>query len=112
MNKLQKFISESKELFDKEFAPKLFDENEQSKVLTTYLSKSSEYTLIKSFLKNRQLQLWEVATKEEWKRCVDLLDHDHLNCPNKESCIGYQNAQSDLMNQPPEIMLKNLEDEK
>jgi len=42
------------------------------------------------------------AKKEEWKRCVDLLNRDHSNCPIKESCVGYMNAQSDLMNNPPE----------
>lgn len=43
----------------------------------------------------------ESVVGEEWKRCVDLLDTDHSKCVIKESCIGYQNAQSDLMNQPP-----------
>jgi len=38
---------------------------------------------------------------EEWQRCIDLLDFDHSKCPIKETCIGYQNAQSYLMNQPP-----------
>lgn len=37
----------------------------------------------------------------EHKRCVDLLDNDHTKCVVKESCIGYQNAQSDLINNPP-----------
>lgn len=44
----------------------------------------------------------ELARKEEWKRCVDLLDRDHSKCPIKETCIGYMNAQSDLVNNPPE----------
>lgn len=47
---------------------------------------------------------YEQGVRDEYKRCVDLLDHDHKSCPIKETCIGYQNAQSDLMNQPP---LKN-----
>lgn len=39
--------------------------------------------------------------EEEYKRCVDVLDFDHNECSRKETCIGYQNAQSDLMNNPP-----------
>ena len=42
------------------------------------------------------------AREEEWKRCVDLLDHDHSKCIIRETCIGYIAAQSDLMDNPPE----------
>lgn len=41
------------------------------------------------------------VTGEEWKRCVDILDRDHSKCSLPQTCIGYQNAQSDLMNNPP-----------
>jgi len=34
------------------------------------------------------------------KELDDLLEEARNKCPIKESCIGYQNAQSDLMNQP------------
>jgi hypothetical protein len=43
----------------------------------------------------------EEAKREEHKRCVDLLDHNHENCSSVLLCIGYQNAQSDLINNPP-----------
>ena len=48
----------------------------------------------------------EEVRKEEWKRCVDLLDFDHKKCPLPQSCIGYQNAQSELVNQPPHSLNK------
>lgn len=40
-------------------------------------------------------------TKAEWRRCIKVLDHDHSKCALKQTCIGYGNAQSDLMNEPP-----------
>ena len=50
------------------------------------------------------------AREEEWKRCVDTLDHDHSKCIIRETCIGYIAAQSDLMNNPPESQKINQED--
>ena len=46
------------------------------------------------------------AREEEWKRCVDLLDQDHRGHALPQTCIGYGNAQSDLMNNPPTAALK------
>lgn len=48
------------------------------------------------------------ARKEEWQRCVDILDKDHRKCAIIDTCIGYGNAQSDLMNNPPiDVWMKN-----
>jgi hypothetical protein len=46
---------------------------------------------------------YKQGRQDEWERCVNLLDFDHSECPEPTSCIGYQSAQSDLMNNPPNI---------
>lgn len=102
MTSLQTYLSETDKLFEEKFVRSCQDGR------WTGLEVRGDVSEIKSFLRQRQVGLINLVREEEWKRCVDLLDHDHLNCPIKESCIGYQNAQSDLMNQPPEH-IKNLE---
>ena len=42
------------------------------------------------------------ARKQEWERLCNILDFDHSKCLTASSCIGYQNAQSDLLNNSPE----------
>ena len=52
---------------------------------------------VKSFLKESIAQ----AEQEGYKRgvkAVELPTHDHLKCPIRETCIGYQSAESDLQN--------------
>ena len=41
------------------------------------------------------------AKESEFQRCLGVLDKDHSKCPLPQTCIGYQNAQSDLENNPP-----------
>lgn len=45
------------------------------------------------------------AVAEEYQRIIDLLTRDHKTCPLPQTCIGYQNALSDIENNPPN---KNL----
>lgn len=37
----------------------------------------------------------------EYRRCLKILNRSHSDCPQKETCIGYRNAYSDLLNNPP-----------
>jgi len=48
-----------------------------------------ESNLPRKIVQDRCQKAIQEIREEEWKRCVDLLDHDH------------KNAQSDLMNNPP-----------
>jgi hypothetical protein len=51
------------------------------------------------------------ARREEYDRCVHLLGRSHKDCPRFGTlgCIGYQNAYSDLMNNPPSENSNNQE---
>jgi hypothetical protein len=53
---------------------------------------------ISALLKEREAEI----RKEEYDRCIKVLDIDHNNCLSPESCIGYQNALSNLINNPPQ----------
>ena len=91
-----KTLEEGLKLFDEKF-PRLWL-HDGARPVETYTSCEED---VKSFLTSFAEKIREGVVEEEWKRCVDLLDADHSKCVIKESCIGYQNAQSDLMNQPP-----------
>jgi hypothetical protein len=45
----------------------------------------------------------ETAIKEEYQRCLSVLNKDHTKCALPQTCIGYGNARSDLENNPPFI---------
>lgn len=68
--------------------------------LTKY-GDTTNTTVERSKLKSFTHSVEEKAREREWKRCIDVIDRDHSKCPIPESCIGYQNAQSDLINNPP-----------
>ena len=67
---------------------------------TTPTNRTALRDFIRKLLLAKDKEIAE-AEKREWKRCVDVLDTDHSSCPLPQTCIGYQNALSDLMNSPP-----------
>lgn len=44
---------------------------------------------------------YKQGVEDEYKRCIELLNHNHANCTVPLICIGYQDARSDLINNEP-----------
>jgi len=62
---------------------------------------------IKAFL-SETIKRAEQAGYERGVRAVELPTHDHSKCPIKQTCIGYQSAESDLEN-VKDILLSSLD---
>jgi hypothetical protein len=84
------------EEFDEKF-PTLFDGNDGREGYDSLITNNVK-NFISALLKEREAEI----RKEEYDRCIKVLDIDHNNCLSPESCIGYQNALSNLINNPPQ----------
>lgn len=72
-------------------------EPELRRIAVAWSHGDENYQTLVSFIRSVE----EKSMEREWKRCIDVLDREHSKCPIPESCIGYQNAQSDLINNHP-----------
>lgn len=54
---------------------------------------------LKQFISSRQISLIKMIVES-----IKLPEYDHSKCPIKETCIGYQNAESDLENIKAELL--------
>ena len=80
--------------FRKKFYPNGYVELQNEEKLANDLKKSLSHALDRM----------EREAKIEGVKMVELPVHDHSRCPIKETCIGYQNAESDLENEKEGII--------
>lgn len=94
-------VEEIVERLSKKYGKDYEVESEPENYIHKGLNNAEFLSHFRSDLREALTTLIQDTEKAEWKRCVDVLDFDHSKCSIKETCIGYQNAQSDLMNNPP-----------
>jgi len=69
------------------------------------LGKDGKNEVIKAKLfLTASIQQAEQLGYEKGIKAVELPVHNHANCPIKETCIGYQNAESDLSNVKEQLL--------
>lgn len=82
---INEYITKVKGEFDKMFAPNLFNEKEQEKAMSAYISVSSYDSMIKSFLESSLREFAsEVKGKVEWMKFKGDFAHDgEIYSPNQ-----------------------------